>query len=74
MEDYTPLSGVELTFEQGATERCINLQLAADNVLEDDENFQLILTSSDDAVITNPDTTVVTINNDDSKLVIFFNS
>ena len=72
--DYISRSSVELIFEPGTVaERCSNPLIRNDVVVEDDESFRVILSSSDSAVVTTPDTAFVTINNDDSKLDWFLN-
>ena len=60
---------MELTFRPAtATEsHCGDIQITNEDVLENDESFDVILGSSDSAVIINPSTTTVTIRNDDSK-------
>lgn len=61
----------ELTFRPGSADvpQCDDLQLINDDVLENDERFRAILTTSDTAVVIDSDTTLVTINNDDCKLI-----
>ena len=68
-DDYTSVSSMELTFRPAiATEpRCGDIQITNEDVLEDDESFDVILFSSDNAVVINPSTATVTIRNDDSK-------
>ena len=63
-------SDIELTFRPRSADvpQCNTLLLINDNVLESDESFHVILSTSDSAVMINPDTTLVTINNDDCKL------
>lgn len=46
---------------------CANILLVDDDILENDETFFVVLSSSDIAVTINPDTATVTINNDDGK-------
>ena len=67
-------SNVGLTFQPRSADvpQCDILQLINDDILESDENFRIILSTSDSAVVINPDTTLVTINNDDCKLHLKF--
>ena len=60
---------MELTFRPAtATEsRCGDIQITNEDILEDDESFDVILGSSDNAVVINPNVATVTIRNDDSK-------
>ena len=64
---------MELTFQPAPTPQpqCDNIQLENDNIVENNEIFQVILTSIDSAVVTDPNNTTVTINNDDSKWFSF---
>lgn len=63
------MSNVEIRFQPASVSQpqCADIQLVDDNVLENDENFFVILSSLDSAVLTNPSTATVTINNDDGK-------
>ncbi len=68
-DDYTSVSSMELTFQPAtATEpRCGDIQIVNEDVLEEDESFNVILGSSDNAVVVDSNTATVTIRNDDSK-------
>ena len=50
--------------------QCADIQLVDDSILENDETFLVILSSSDSVVMINPNTATVTISNDDGKLGI----
>ena len=69
-DDYIPVSNMELTFQPAPTPQpqCDDIQLENDNIVESDEIFRVILSSTDSAVVTDPNTATVTISNDDSKL------
>lgn len=78
--DYNAASSVERTFtpgsKNGAT-KCINITILEDIVTEEDENFTIILTSSDAHALIQGDITLVKILDNDGtyyfKIVFFFN-
>ena len=51
----------------GASTECLTVLTNSDEVLEIDEQFQLLFTSSDRAVEFATNTTIVAVLNDDSK-------
>ena len=71
--DYTSVSNMELIFRQASASEplCNNIQLENDDILESDESFFVILSSSDRAVTLEPNNATVIINNDDSKWFSF---
>ena len=64
--DYTAIAE-DLTFSASETRICRNVISADDDILEDDEDLLLTLTTSDGAVFLEPSTATVTILNDDSR-------
>ena len=50
--------------------QCADIQLVDDSILENDETFIVILSSSDSVAMINPNTATVTISNNDGKLDI----
>ena len=68
-DDYTSVSSMELTFRPATSTdpQCGDIQITDEDILEDDESFNVILGSSDSAVMVNPSTATVTIRNDDGK-------
>ena len=62
--DYQSLS-VQLTFTSSMSEICRNVTINNDIFYEDPENFDVILTTTDDDVTLIPDTGTVTINDED---------
>lgn len=60
---------MELSFQPATANEpsCGDVQIANEDILEDDESFSVILDSSDNAVVINSNTATVTISNDDSK-------
>ena len=68
-DDYTSVSSMELSFQPATVTEpsCGDVQIANEDILEDDESFTVILDSSDNAVVINSNTVTVTIRNDDSK-------
>ena len=66
--DYTAvLAPLEFTALNADQPQCIDIAITNDNVLENDENFVLQLSTEDTAVDLSPSSTTVTITNDDSE-------
>ena len=63
------LPTTQLTFNpgNGLQRDCATITVGSDTILEDDESFSVVLTTTDPDVTINPNTTVVTLTNDDSK-------
>ena len=63
------LPTTQLTFNpgNGLQRDCATIMVRSDTILEEDENFSVVLTTTDPDVTINPNTTVVTLTNDDSK-------
>ena len=59
----------QLTFNSGSglQQDCAAITVGSDTILEDDESFSVVLTTTDPDVIISRNTAVVTITNDDSK-------
>ena len=59
----------QLTFNPGSglQRDCATITVGNDTILEDDESFSVVLTSTDPDVTINPNTAVVTLTNDDGK-------
>ena len=64
--DYTAIAEA-LTFSASESRICRNVISADDDILEDDEDLLLTLTTSDGTVILRPSEATVTILNDDSR-------
>ena len=58
---------VLLTFVEGTSEACTNIQITNDTVLEDNESFLLSLTTTEPRVSLNPAQGSVLIIDDDSE-------
>lgn len=54
--------------------QCTNITIINDMVLEVDEVFFVVLSSSEPRIIINPNTSIVTILDDDSTLILSLNS
>ena len=59
----------QLTFNPGSglQRDCATITVGSDTILEDDESFSVVLTTTDPDVIISRNAAVVTITNDDSK-------
>ena len=59
----------QLTFNpgNGFQRDCATITVGSDAILEDDESFSVVLTTTDPDVTISPNTTVVTLTNDDGK-------
>jgi len=66
-EDFAPPIPMELTFLPGTAERCANISISNDTILEDDELFSVQLDTTDQAVTLSPSSADVTIGDDDGK-------
>ena len=66
--DFLPLID-QLTFNpgNGLQRDCATIMVGSDTILEDDESFSVVLTTTDPDVTISPNTTVVTLTNDDGK-------
>ena len=60
----------QLTFNSGSglQRDCATITVGSDTILEDDESFSVVLTTTDPDVTISPNTAVVTITDDGSKL------
>lgn len=59
-EDYTGIDSKELTFNANQSKDCVNIMLSKDNILEQTEEFQVVLTSKDNQPVV-LDTASVTV-------------
>ena len=59
----------QLTFNPGSglQRDCATITVVSDTILEDDESFSVVLTTTDPDVTIDPNTAVVTLTNDDGK-------
>ena len=64
--DYTPIVE-DLVFTSSDDRRCRTIQTGDDSILETDEEFSLMLNTSDSSVTLSPEIANVTITNDDGK-------
>lgn len=64
--DYTP-SMTQLTFQSGQLEKCTDVGILEDTILEVAEEFSVMLDTTDQAVDLSLESATVTILNDDSK-------
>ena len=64
---------VQRTFqpETANQSHCINITISGDVILEDDENFFVVLDSNEPRIILNPNTSVVTILDNNSMLTLY---
>ena len=62
--DYEALSS-KLTFESTRDRVCVTIVIEDDDLLENTEEFQLLLMTTEDQVILDPDAAVVSISNTD---------
>ena len=68
-EDYSMLAMLPLTLNPGTNHSCFAVDIVEDSLVEGDETFQLILTSTDQAILTSTTHTVtVYIEDNDSEL------
>ena len=67
-DDFLLLTN-QLTFNPGIglQRDCATITVGSDTILEDDESFSVVLTTTDPDVTMSPSTAVVTLTNDDSK-------
>lgn len=75
--DILPASVIALRLFQPETAnqlQCTNITIINDMVLEVDEVFFVVLSSSEPRIIINPNTSIVTILDDDSTLILSLNS
>ena len=70
-QDFTEVSNTEITFQPSSVSvpQCREIQIEDDNVLENNETFQVILATSDRAVDINLTTATVNILDDDRKTI-----
>ena len=57
----------QLTFQPGETELCRQIIIIGDFILEENEMFFVVLSTTDQAVLLNPSSATVTILNNDSE-------
>ena len=67
--DYTAISGMILTFTPSVNEINISVTITDDNLVEIDENFFGVLTTTASGIIIDPREAEVTILDRDSKLL-----
>ena len=58
---------MSLVFGKSTTTLVIPVQIEDDNILENPENFNAVLSSTDPAVVLDPDTATVTITDNDGE-------
>ena len=58
---------VSLVFDEGTTSFNISVPIEDDNILENPENFNAVLSSTDPAAVLDPDTATVTITDNDGE-------
>ena len=63
--DFIAVRNQDVTFQPGSTRECEDVTIRDDNVAEDEEDFELQLTTEQDNVIPNPDSTTVNIEDDE---------
>ena len=68
--DYTPVT-VDLEFESGSTRECTQIPIVDDLIDEEDEMFDVILTTNDPDMELAPENGMVTIIDDDGMLCIY---
>ena len=70
-QDYSPVVDQPLTFTPGpgGDRACFNVSVLDDTALEEIENFNLALNSTDPDVVLDPDMAQVTIADTDSKIL-----
>ena len=62
--DYTAIT-MPVTFEAGSTRATINVQITDDNVIESEEDFTAVLSSSESNVMIGENTTTVSVLDND---------
>ena len=67
-DDYQELQGVVVVFNSTVARQCINVTTKDDNVLENSEDFQILLSSTDPNVLIGTSTSLVTITDNDCEL------
>ena len=67
MSDFASLVDLPLTFDPGAgiLQECANISITSDEILEEDEAFDVVLTTNDTDVMIRPNSATVTIVDDD---------
>ena len=65
-DDYEAVNS-ELTFESTRDRVCVTIVIEDDDLLENTEEFQLMLTTNEDQVILDPDAAVVSISDTDGR-------
>ena len=71
MEDYEPLNA-KVTFDFGSDRKCVSIQLVNDNILEQTEVLEVVLTTSDPYIILNPKVANVSILDTDGQFMCIF--
>ena len=62
--DYEPIT-VDLTFNEAVSRACAEVTIVDDDVFEEDETFDVTLTTTDGDITLNPDSGTVTITDQD---------
>ena len=65
--DYTALTNITVTIAAGEMMNCSTVMVVNDTLLEEDETFTIMLTSSDTGVNLGNNQTTITIIDDDCK-------
>ena len=68
--DFSAISSLELTFQAVTTERCIEITIRDDTILESSETFSVQLDTIDQNVTLTSTPATVTIEDNDSKTVM----
>ncbi len=68
--DFTGVSTI-LTFTSGDTSMCVGITITMDILLEDDETFIVLATSTDSSIVFTNDQTLVTITSNDSMYALY---
>ena len=58
---------MSLVFDEGTTSFNISVPIVDNNILENPENFNAVLSSTDPAAVLDPDTATVTITDNDGE-------
>ena len=65
--DFIPQFSVQLQFGPLESEFCVNVSIIDDSILESDEQFEVLMETSEAVVTLNPSTAAVSIIDNDSK-------
>ncbi len=66
-EEFSTSVQDEVTIQPGVTPSCFPVSFVDDSIVEDDEEFTIVLTTSDGAIRIPDSNTAITILNNDSK-------